>query len=141
MSYSHMDISTGLADTADMTSRTAGRGAFPLRFRDPETREALRRMAELTGQPMTVIAEQAIEHEVTLRAADLERRLEDALEVVRGYSASRNLDAYLDAAAAGENSDLGAGLRAVAVHADLPAAGRQQHSAPALEVLASFARS
>lgn len=120
-----------------MTTPASGRDTFPLRFKDARNREALKRMAELTGQPMTVIAERAIEHEITLLAADLEQRLADALEVVRGYSADRDLDAYLDAAASGEGSELGAGLRAVAAHADVSS---QQHpqSAAARSVLAAF---
>lgn len=121
-----------------MTTSSAGRDTFPLRFKEPRNREALKRMAELTGQPMTVIAERAIEHEVTMLAADLELRLADALEVVRGYTADRDLDSYLDAAAAGEGSDLGSGLRAVATHAALQQ--QRGQSAPALGVLAAFSR-
>lgn len=126
-----------------MTTPSAGRETFPLRFKDARNREALKRMSELTGQPMTVIAERAIEHEVTMLAVDIEQRLTDALEVVRGYAAERDLDSYLDAAAAGEGSDLGASLRAVATHA--PSSSRQPQqpvprSAPALGVLAAFSR-
>ena len=99
-------------------------------------------MAELTGQPMTDIAERAIEHEVTMLAADLELRLADALEVVRGYAEDRDLDSYLDAAAAGEDSDLGSGLRAAAAHEGAAESTRPQRrkGAPALDVLAAFSQ-
>lgn len=122
-----------------MPTPPASRDTFPLRFKDARNREALKRMAELTGQPMTVIAEQAIEHEVTMLAADLDLRLTDALEVVRSYAAQRDLEGYLDAAAAGEGSDLGSGLHSAAPHA---AAARRHapQGAPALGVLAAFAR-
>lgn len=122
-----------------MTSTPSSRDTFPLRFKDPRNREALRRMAELTGQPMTVVAERAIEHEVVLLSADLEERLADALELVRSYSPGRDLDGYLDKAADDDGDDLGPGLRALATHAPDP---RQQrpHSAPALGVLAAFSR-
>lgn len=122
-----------------MTSARAARDTFPLRFKDARNREALKRMAELTGQPMTVVAERAIEHEVVLLAADLEERLADALELVRGYTPDEDLGGYLDAAADDGGDDLGPGLRAVATHAPGP---RQQraHSAPALGVLAAFSR-
>lgn len=125
-----------------MTSSAAGRDTFPLRFKDARNREALKRISELTGQPMTVIAERAIEHEVTMLAVDLERRLADALDVVRGYVADRDLDSYLDAAATGEGSDLGAGLRAVAAHADVSSQQPQSYpdNGPALGVLAAFSR-
>lgn len=125
-----------------MTTPAAGRDTFSLRFKEPRNREALRHLAELTGQPMTVIAERAIEHEVTMLAADLELRLADALEVVRGYNAERDLDSYLDAAAAGEESDLGSGLRVIAAHAESAGTvvSQNRQGAPALEVLAAFSR-
>lgn len=122
-----------------MPTSPAGRDTFPLRFKDARNREALKRMGELTGQPMTVIAEQAIEHEVTMLAADLELRLTDALDVVRSYAAERDLDEYLDAVATGEGSDLGPGLHSAAPHADAPRRQAPQ-GAPALGVLAAFSR-
>lgn len=115
------------------------RDTFPLRFKDPRNREALKRLAELTGQPMTVVAERAIEHEVVLLSADLEERLADALELVRSYAPEQSLDRYLDAAAGDEGSDLGPGLRAVATHAHNPRQQRPQ-GAPALGVIAAFSR-
>lgn len=125
-----------------MTTPASGRDTFSLRFKEPRNREALRHMAELTGQPMTDIAERAIEHEVTMLAADLELRLADALEVVRGYAEDRDLDSYLDAAAAGEDSDLGSGLRAAAAHEGAAESTRPQRrkGAPALDVLAAFSQ-
>jgi|GEM_PF-2770976 len=87
------------------------RDVFPLRFKNPRKRDALRRLAELTGQSMTDVAERAIEHEVVLLAADLETRRHTALDVVHGYQQADGLDGWLDAAAAGETSDLGSGLR------------------------------
>lgn len=122
-----------------MTSTPGTRDTFPLRFKDARNRAALKRLAELTGQPMTVIAERAIEHEVVLLSADLEERLADALEIVRSYTTAQHLDAYLDAAADDDGDDLGRGLRAVATHAQSPPQQRP-HSAPALGVLAAFSR-
>lgn len=118
------------------------RDTFPLRFRNPRTREALRQLAEMSGTTMTAIAERAIEHEVVLTAADLEYRLQQALETIRNYQPERDLDAYIDAAAVGEREgDLGAGLRAVHTQ-DVGAARPPQamHGGPALEVLAAFSR-
>lgn len=55
---------------------------------------------------MADIAERAIEHEVVLQGADLERRLTKALEVVRNYASTADAAAYIDAAATGERSGL-----------------------------------
>lgn len=82
------------------------RDVFPLRFKNPRTRGALRHLSEETGVPMTDIAERAIEHEVALQGADLERRLEEALDVVRSYRPETDLGAYLDAAAEGERGGI-----------------------------------
>ena len=139
MSYRLLDIHEGHGTIRSMTPPASSRDTFPLRFKDPRNKDALKRMAELTGQSMTVIAERAIEHEVVLLAADLELRLQDALEVVRNYSAERDLEAYLDAAADDGASDLGPGLQVVAAQVAEPA-DRRAHSAPALGVLAAFAR-
>ena len=46
--------------------------AFPLRFKNPANRDALRHVAELTGMSMKDIAERAIEHQVVLLAVDLD---------------------------------------------------------------------
>lgn len=123
----------------DMPSTPSPRDTFPLRFKDARNREALKRMAELTGQSMTVVAERAIEHEVVLLSADLEVRLADALEAVRGYLPEQHLDRYLDAAADDEGADLGPGLRAIATDADGPS-GVRAPGAEALVVLEAFAR-
>ncbi len=129
-----------------VTTPADPRDTFSLRFKNPRNREALRKMAELTGLPQTDIAERAIEHEVVLLAADLERRLEDALHVVRGYLPERDLDTYLDAIEQGEGLDDSRGVRGVAAHTPAaalsaegsrPAAGR---GLDALGVLAAFSR-
>lgn len=120
-------------------SSPAPRDVFPLRFRDARNREALKRLAELTGQSMTAVAERAIEHEVVLLSADLEERLADALEAVRGYLPEQHLDGYLDAAADDEGADLGPGLRVIATGADGPS-GVRPPGAGALGVLEAFAR-
>lgn len=121
-----------------MTSTPKPRETFPLRFKDARNREALGRMAEMTGRSMTAIAEDAIAHEVVLLSADLEQRLMESLELVRSYTPDEHLDAYLDAIAA-EDTDLGPGLRAVAASAQNHRS-RHPHSASALGVLAAFSR-
>lgn len=85
---------------------TRSRDVFPLRFKNQRTRAALKHLSEQTGVPMTEIAERAVEHEVALQGADLERRLIEALRVVRDYQSTGAADAYFGAAAAGERSDL-----------------------------------
>ena len=82
------------------------RAVFPMRFRNPGTRAHLQHLAEQTGTTMTAIIESAVEHEIALRGADLERRLSEALAVVRDYQAERDFDDYLGDIAAGEGSDL-----------------------------------
>jgi len=84
----------------------SSRDVFPLRFKHRATREALKHLAEQTGVSMTDIAERAIEHEIALQGADLERRLIEALLVVRRYQPQRDTQAYITAAAAGESSGL-----------------------------------
>jgi hypothetical protein len=129
-----------------VTTPAEPRDTFSLRFKNPRNREALRKMAELTGLPQTDIAERAIEHEVVLLAADLERRLEEALHVVRGYLPERDLDTYLDAIEQGEGLDDARGLRGAAAHASAaapPAGGSRPpagRSPDALGVLAAFSR-
>lgn len=82
------------------------RDTFPMRFKNPRTREAVRHLAERTGTTMTDVMERAVEHELALQGADLERRLSEALEVVRSYSAGTDAAGYVAAAAAGERSGL-----------------------------------
>ena len=113
------------------------RDVFPLRFKNPRNRDALRRLSEMTGQSMTDVAEQAIEHELVLLAADLEERLQAALDVVRSYRDGSDLHAWLDAAAVGESSDLGPGLRDLGPGEVAPAS-TVVHSREALDVLAAF---
>ena len=125
-----------------MKSQPAPRDVFPLRFKKARNREALRRLAELTGQSMPDVAERAVEHEIVLLSADLEERLAEALEVVRAYSPATDLEAYIDAAADDGGDDLGPGLRVLATHATPEEAQRRPPAgAPALGVLAAFARS
>lgn len=81
------------------------RDTFPLRFKRPQTREALKQLAAASGMSMTDVAEHAIEHEIALLGLDLERRLAEALEVVRGYTQADVVD-YLTAIEAGERSGL-----------------------------------
>ena len=97
---------TSTALGSDHDGMAGSRDVFPLRFKNPHTRGALKFVAEQTGRSMTDIAEQAIEHEVALLGSDLERRLEEALDVVRSYRPEVDLDSYIHAAAAGERSDL-----------------------------------
>lgn len=93
-----------------MTARP--RDVFPLRFKNGATRAALKNLAEQTGVSMTEIVERAIEHEIALQGSDLERRLTEALAVVRSYQPGRDAQAYIAAAAAGERSGLERDLRA-----------------------------
>lgn len=78
------------------------RDVFPLRFKNQRTRAALKHLSEQTGVPMTEIAERAVEHEIALQGAALDRRLADALRIVRDYQPGRDADVYIQAAAAGE---------------------------------------
>ena len=82
------------------------RDVFPLRFKNPGTRAALKHLAEQNGVSMTEIAELAIEHEIALQGADLERRLAEALAVVRAYQSKRDSADYIAAVGAGERSGL-----------------------------------
>ena len=78
------------------------RPAFPLRFRDPETKEMLRLVSDQLGVPMNDIAEDAIRHELVLLGAHIERQLTEIVTALKSYNPQTNLDAYLDAFAAGE---------------------------------------
>ena len=82
--------------------------AFPMRFKRPQTKEALRQLAAAQGTSMTDVAERAIEHEVALLGADMERRLTEALAVVRTYNETgrADVDEWIEAVAAGEASGL-----------------------------------
>lgn len=116
---------------------------FPLRFKNPRTRAALKLVAEQSGMTMTAVAEKAIEHEVALMGADLERRLSDALEVVRSYQPERDLDTYVEAVAEGERSGLdptGAVRAAHAQDARQPAAVTAGARPDRFGVLAAFGR-
>ena len=81
---------------------------FAMRFKRPQTKEALKRLAAAQGTSMTEVAERAIEHEIALLGADMERRLTEALEVIRACSLSGqdDVEEWIDAVAAGEESGL-----------------------------------
>ena len=100
------DILTSVESARIVGQVTTRDTAFPLRFKNPANRDALRHIAELTGRSMTDIAEQAIEHEVVLLAADLDARLSQALDIVRRYQPDRDFDRYVEAAAEGERAGL-----------------------------------
>lgn len=78
------------------------RPAFPLRFKDPETKEMLRLVSDQLGVPMNDLAEDAIRHELVLLGADLERQLTEIVTALKSYDPQTDLAAYLDAFAAGE---------------------------------------
>ena len=118
--------------------RMAARDTFPMRFKSPRLREAVKHLAERTGTTMTDVMERAVEHELALQGADLERRLSEALEVVRSYSAT-DAPRYIAAAAAGERSGLDPLRDARAVHA-LGGAGEGDRAADPYGVLAAFDR-
>jgi hypothetical protein len=117
----------------------AARDTFPMRFKSPRLREAVRHLAERTGTTMTDVMERAVEHELALQGADLERRLSEALEVVRSYSAADDASRYIAAAAAGERSGLDPMRDARAVHA-LGAGAAGGRAADPYGVLAAFDR-
>lgn len=104
-------------------STSPSRDTFPLRFKNPNTREALKHLAEQSGTSMTDIAERAVAHEVALQGADLERRLSEALAVVHAYTAGGDAGAYIDAVAAGERSGLDPMRDTRAAHAGAPPTG------------------
>jgi hypothetical protein len=75
---------------------------------------------------------------LVLLAADLEERLQAALDVVHSYREDSGLNTWLDAAAAGETSDLGSGLRVLGPGEVDRASSTVVHSREALDVLAAF---
>lgn len=78
------------------------RPAFPLRFKDPETKEMLRLVSDQLGIPMNDLAEDAIRHELVLLGADIERQLTEIVTALKSYNPQTDLPVYLDAFAAGE---------------------------------------
>ncbi len=72
------------------------RPAFTLRFRNEATHRTLRLTAHALGVSMNELAETAIEHELALRGADLERKLTRVAELLRAY---RDQDVEKDVAA------------------------------------------
>jgi hypothetical protein len=139
MSFCVIDICRSQTDPGDV----ARADVFPLRFKNARTRDALKLIAEQSGRTMTDVAESAIEHEVALLGADLERRLSEALETVRSYRADADLDAYVEAVEAGERSGMDPARDARAAH-DLNALQRPsaEPTAPIdrFGVLAAFRR-
>ena len=105
MSLERLDIRFVGIESLIMDTPSA-RDVFPLRFKNRATREALRNLARQTGVSMTDIAERAIEHEITLQGSDLERRLAEALLLVRSYRPQQDAEAYITAVAAGESSGM-----------------------------------
>ena len=130
-----LDIPDGDAQTAKMSARS--RDVFPLRFKNPHTRAALKHLSEQTGVSMTDIAERAVEHELVLQGADLERRLSEALIVVRDYQPSRDGQAYVELAATGERGGLDPFRDVRAAHHIDSGSGRE---ADPFGVLAAFKR-
>ncbi|GEP36137.1 hypothetical protein NSZ01_39050 [Nocardioides szechwanensis] len=115
---------------------------FPMRFKRPQTKEALKRLAAAQGTSMTEVAERAIEHEVALLGADMERRLTEALEVVRTYNQAGQGDVedWIDAVAVGEESGLDP-MRDVANTAGVAARTQDESTLDdPFGVLAAFAR-
>lgn len=76
--------------------------AFPLRFKDPDTKEMLRIVATQLGVPMNEIAERAIRREVILLGAGIEKQLTEIVAALRSYNPERDIDAYMDDVADGE---------------------------------------
>ncbi|SRR6266851_5339374 len=78
------------------------RPAFPLRFKDPATKEMLRLVSDQLGVPMSDLAEDAIRNELVVLGAHIERQLTEIVIALRSYDPQTDLDAYLDEFAAGE---------------------------------------
>ena len=69
--------------------------AFPLRFRNRETHERLRFIAEQLGTSMNQLVEEMIEREISLLSAGLESELEETLARLRSFDQAR-IDRSLD---------------------------------------------
>lgn len=76
--------------------------SFPLRFKNPRTKEMLRLVSSEIGVPMTEVAEEAIRHELVLLGADIERQLSDIVQALRSYQPERDIEHYLDLIEEGE---------------------------------------
>ena len=139
MSHDRLDIQFGQTETLIMGTPPS-RDVFPLRFKNRATREALRNLAQQTGVSMTDIAERAIEHEITLQGADLERRLAEALVLVRSYRPQHDAEAYITAVAAGESSGMDPFRDMRAAHDTQGDVRRPAALADPLGVLAAFKR-
>ena len=70
---------------------------FPLRLRNPETREHLRLLANQLGTSMNRLAEDMIERELAVMSLGLAGELEETLRRLRGFTRAdieRSLDAW-----------------------------------------------
>ncbi len=104
---------------------------FPLRFKDPHTKEMLRLVADQLGVPMNDIAEEAVRQELILLGAGIEEQLSRILERLRDYNPQRDLAAHIDAYIEGEaNPDP---LQATQVRSTNPTPRRLTRKAPAPE--------
>lgn len=79
--------------------------AFPLRFKDPTTKDMLRLVADQLGVPMNDIAEDAVRQELVLLGAGIEQQLSTVVEALRGYRPERHAQAMIDAYVAGEANE------------------------------------
>lgn len=87
--------------------------AFPIRFKDPSTKEMLRLVSDQLGVPMNDVAEAAIRNELILLGVGIERQLTEIVAALRSYSPAADLDRLIEEIGAGE--ELGDPLRATRV--------------------------
>jgi hypothetical protein len=83
-----------------MSEADLKRPAFTLRFRNEATHRGLRLTAHALGMSMNELAENAIEHELAFLGADLEQKLNRALELLRSYrgvGVEDDIEAFADA--------------------------------------------
>jgi hypothetical protein len=78
------------ADSFDIIQRegktdTMASPVFPLRFKDPATKDMLRLVADQLGVSMTDLAEDAVRQELMILGAGLEQQLTDIVEALRSY--------------------------------------------------------
>lgn len=90
--------------------------AFPVRFKDPSTKEMLRLVSDQLGVPMNDVAEGAIRNELILLGVGIERQLTEIVEALRSYDPVKDVDRYIEAFGAGE--ELGDPLQATRVESD-----------------------
>jgi hypothetical protein len=95
--------------------------AFPVRFKDPATKEMLRVVSDQLGVSMNDVAESAIRNELILLGAGIEQQLTEIVELLRNYDADRDFDRFVEAVGAGE--ELGDPLQATRIEPDRARAG------------------